>query len=81
MKIHSSDGYGRNLFHYACGFGTEKMVELLIRNSKMYGIDLNLKNTLGRTPFHLACKLGNIKQVEVMLENSREYNIEVFICA
>ena len=52
-----------NIFHKACGFGTEETVKFLVQNAKKYNIDLNLREINGDTPFHIACFHGKLKNV------------------
>ena len=77
LNINQSDDYQANVFHSACGFGTEETVKLLIQNAKKYNIDLNLRDDFGFTPFHYACYYGQLQIVEILLKNSKQHKINV----
>jgi len=49
------------------------MVELLIQNSAIFDIDLNVKDIIGWTAFHLACVSGKTSIVEVLMDNSEHF--------
>ena len=61
----------QNVFHIACGFGTEDTVNFLIQNARKYNVDLNLRDTNGYTPFHIACFNGKLENVKILLKNSK----------
>ena len=46
--------------HWACFQGQTEIVQLIIQNSKMFGIGLNAKDDKGRTALHAACGLHRI---------------------
>jgi len=77
LNINQLDNYQENIFHSACGFGTEETVKFLIQNAKKYNIDLNLRNFRRESPFHLACYYGQLQIVETLLENSKKHQINV----
>ena len=77
LNINQLDDFQGNVFHMACGFGTEETVKFLIQNAKKYNIDLNLRNNCGSTPFHLACCNGKLQIVESLLKNSKKHKINV----
>ena len=53
------------------------MVELLIKNSAIFNIDLNVKDIIGWTAFHLACVSGKTSIVEVLMDNSEHFEIDL----
>ena len=77
LNINQLDNDQRNVFHIACGFGTEEIVKFLLQNSKKYNIDLNLRKSNGNTPFHLACYRGQLQIVEILLKNSKKHKINI----
>ena len=77
LNINQSNNYQGNVFHHACGFGTEETLKFIIQNAKKYNIDLNLRNIHGNTPFNNACILGQFQVVEILLKNSKEHKINV----
>ena len=77
LNINQLDNYQGNVFHSACGFGTEETVKFLIQNAKKHNIDLNLRDISGYTPFHYACYYGKLQIVEILLKNSKEHKINV----
>merc|ERR1711884_684460 len=77
LNINQLCNYRGNVFHKACGFGTEETVKFLIQNAKKYNIDLNLKDGSGYTPFHLACYYGQLQIAETLLKNSKKHQINV----
>jgi len=78
LNINQLDNYQENIFHSACGFGTEETVKFLIQNAKKYNIDLNLRDINGDTPFHCASYHGKLQIVEIILQNSKKHEINVF---
>ena len=78
LNINQLCRYQRNVFHDACGFGTEESVKFLIQNAEKYNIDLNLRDNIGYTPFHEACNHGQLQIVKMLLMNSKEHKINVF---
>ena len=77
LNINQLDIDQQNVFHSACGFGTEETVKFLIQNAEKYNIDLNLRDDIGYTPFHLACYYGQLQIAETLLKNSKEHQINV----
>merc|ERR1712004_688955 len=59
------------------GNGKTETVQLLIKYSKDFGIDLNAKNNNGRTALHLACKNGETETVQMILKNWKEFGIDI----
>ena len=54
------------------------MVELFLRNSIKYNIDLNAKDSLhGYTGFHFACFEGHVEIVEILVDNAEEFDIDL----
>ena len=94
LFIDSSEEYGVDLncstkstdlhesaFHLACKHGPIEAVELLIKSSKRYKIDLNKTDYSGDTAFQNACENTrfdeNIDIVKLMLKSSKEYGIDI----
>ena len=77
IDFRNQDIFLANVFHKACGFGTEETVKFLIQNAKKHNIDLNLRANLGYTPFHYACYYGTLQIVEMLLKNAIQHKINV----
>ena len=77
LNINQLDNFQGNVFHIACGCGTEEIVKFLIQNAKKYNIDLNLRDNNRSTPFHHACYRGQLLIVETLLKNSKQHKINV----
>ena len=77
LNINQLNDYQGNVFHYACGYGTEETVKFLIQNAKKHNINLNLRDNLGNTPFHLACYHEKLQIVDILLKNSKKHKINV----
>ena len=69
--------YGETPFHFACRKGLADIVEIIMKNSVKFEIDLNAKDNGGWTAFHLACMDAQSKVVEMLKENSAEFNINL----
>jgi len=54
-----------------------KLVELLIRNSATFNIDLNAKDRFHQTAFYQVCSYGNQELIELFIQNSKAYNIDL----
>jgi len=68
--------------HWACLYDRTETVQLIIRISKDFGIDLNAKDNSGRTAFAIACWgpnscCENTKTVKMMLKNWKEFGIDI----
>ena len=61
----------------ACRKGSTEIVNFLVRSSKEFGIDLNVRNVNGDTGFMLARVFGYRKIVKLMVNASREFNINI----
>merc|ERR1712223_862687 len=65
-------------FHWACVGGDVEIVEIIIKNSVLFNIDLNAKNNEGKTAFHYACEIGCAEEIaEMIIENSVHFNIDL----
>lgn len=74
IHIFSADIFGRNVFHYACGFGSGGTVALLLQHLKEQNeADLQNEDVLNRldndgySPLMLAAALGQVDNVELLL--------------
>ncbi len=61
---------GSTPLHYACEFGREAVVSLLLEN----GAKVNVEDIFGNTPLHVASKEGNEDIVALLLENGADVN-------
>ena len=94
LFIDSSEEYGIDLncstnatnnhksaFHLACKHGTIEAVEVLIKKSRWYKIDLNKTDYFGKTAFQEACDHtlfdDNNDIVKLMLKSAKEYWIDI----
>ena len=68
---------GNTAFHLACNNSNSKIVEMLIKKSTEFNIDLNAKDVFGETAFHHACRNGHSLIVETLIQNSTEFNIDL----
>ena len=69
---------GNTGFQYACKSGHVELVELLIKKSVEFNIDLITKDdSYGNTGFHYACMSGKVKLVELLIKNSVELNLNL----
>ena len=53
------------------------MVQLIIRSSKDYGIDLNMCDIEGQSAFALACQRAPLKIPKLLFENYKELGIDI----
>ena len=51
--------------------------QLIIQNSKDFGIDLNAKDEDGSTALHWACWNGRTETVQMILKNWKEFGIDI----
>ena len=66
-------------FHYACCHGQPEIVELLMKKSSEFKIDLNNKDNWGRTGFHWACWSGEVNIVDMIINQSEALKIDLTI--
>ena len=64
-------------FYMATEIGHLMIVEMLIKKSTNFNIELNTKDHWGRTAFHIACLNGNSKILDMLIQKSIESNIEL----
>ena len=64
-------------FHLACFHGRTNTVELMIKSSKDFDIDLNYRDHCGWSALHLACRYGNTETVDLMMKNWKEFGIDI----
>ena len=75
--MNTKDGSGRTAWHLACEYGRTETAQLIIQNSKDFGIDLNAKDESGYTAWHLACEFGQIETAQLIIQNSKEFAIDL----
>ena len=63
--------------HSACTRGKRETAQLIIQNSKEFGIDLNARTNHGNTALHLACFNGRPESVQMVLKNWKEFGIDI----
>ena len=61
VTINFVDDQGRTALHYACYYGDELMVKVLLQHFIKNGIDVNATDNNGRTPLHHAVRSGHLK--------------------
>ena len=54
---YSKTKFGRSALHWACFKNQLTIVEMLVKTSTEFNIDLNSKDEHGRTAFHFSCNL------------------------
>ena len=68
-------------FHLACKNGRRETVELMIKSSKDFSIDLNARDYEGCTALHRICdsdrSLSRRRIVELMMKNWKEFCIDI----
>ena len=70
-----SDIRGETGFHIACQSGDVELVELIIKKSVDFNIDLNVKDCHGKTGFQHACSSDQVKKL--IVDNSDQFNIDL----
>jgi len=68
LSINAADRLENTAMRYACRFGHDSIVSLLLSHP---GINVNLKNREGVTPFMLVCSIGSRSCARVLLFDSR----------
>jgi CHAT domain-containing protein/ankyrin repeat protein len=63
---------GNNLLHVAAYYGSEKIVDYLLKQ----GLDINSRNQLGQTPLHYATMQDRVTIVVKLLSNGAKLDIE-----
>merc|ERR1711884_416318 len=67
MNTKGSGGW--TAWHWACYNGQTETAQLIIQNSKNFGIDLNAKDDIGGfTALHWACGNGQTETVQMILK-------------
>ena len=51
--------------------------QLIIQNSKDFGIDLNAKYLIGKTAWHWACANGKTETIQIIQKNCNEFGIDL----
>ena len=80
LLFHTDLDFNQCAYHpliVACINGSTEIVNLLVRSSKKFGIDLNFRSGSGRTGFIHACFLGRPKIVNLMINSSKEFGIDL----
>merc|ERR1711983_360846 len=77
FNMNSKDEYGRTAWHLACIYGKTETAQLIIKNSKEFGIDLNAKIYSGWTAWHEACSNGQTETAQLLLKSSKEFGIDM----
>merc|ERR1712029_1124764 len=68
---------GFTAWHLPCINGQTETAQLIIQNSKEFGIDLNTKNNRGETALHWACINGQTETAQFIIEHSKEFGIDI----
>ena len=63
----TSDQQGWNVLHWACYFGNQAAVKILVENTR---INLNARNSSGNTALHIAAKNGHLNIVKYLVEEA-----------
>jgi len=75
--MNTKDRYGCTAWHLACLHGKTETAQLIIQNSKEFGIDLNAKDIYGRTALHKACFNGKTETAQLLLKSSKDFGIDL----
>merc|ERR1712029_1241300 len=77
FDMNTKDGEGWTAWHFACCNGQTETAQLIIQNSKEFGIDLNSKAYSGITAWHSACCNGKTETVQLIIQNSKLFDIDL----
>merc|ERR1712062_380804 len=77
FDMNTKDSLGWTAWHSACFYGKTETAQLIIQNSKEFGIDLNAKNNSESTALHVACIYGRTETVQMILKNWKEFGIDI----
>ena len=69
--------YGWTALQVACTNGKTETVQLIIQNSKDFGIDLNAKDNRGNTAWHYACQYGRTEIAQLIIQYSKDFGIDL----
>ena len=75
--MNTKDELGSTVWHLACINGQTETAQLIIQNSKEFGIDLNAKDNDGSTALHWACSNGQTETVQMILKNWKEFGVDI----
>ena len=77
QKILWTNDIGNEAFQLAYKNVHLKFVEILIRNSARFNIDLRVVDNFKRTAFQNACENGLTKIAEILIQKSTDFNIDL----
>merc|ERR1712062_568161 len=77
FDMNAKDCWGWTAWHLACKYGRTETTQVIIKNSKDFGIDLNAKHKWGSTAWHLACRVGETETVQLIIQNSKNFGIDL----
>jgi len=77
FDMNTEDGYGNTAWHLACRNGQTETAQLIIQNSKEFGIDLNARDLNGWTALHLAINNGRTETAQRIIQNSKDFVIDL----
>merc|ERR1712062_212381 len=77
FDMNTKDSLGWTAWHLTCRYGKTETVQLIIQNSKEFGIDLNAKSNYGSTALHWACSNGQTDTAQFIMQNSKEFSIDL----
>merc|ERR1712062_309554 len=77
FDMNTKDEWGWTAWHWACENGQTETAQIIILNSKEFGIDLNAKDCIGRTAWHWACYNGQTETAQVIIQNSKIFGIDL----
>ena len=75
--MNAKDVIGNTALHQACCYGRTETAQLIIQNSKEFGIDLNAKSNSGRTGLHDACYYRQTETAQLLIQSSKEFGIDL----
>merc|ERR1712062_591983 len=77
FDMNTKDGKGCTDWHWACCIGQTETAQLIIKNSREFGIDLNAKSNNGETAWHYACYYGRTETAQLIMQNSKDFGIDL----
>merc|ERR1712062_54298 len=75
--MNTKNSWGCTVWHDACYYGKKVTAQLIIKNSKDFGIDLNAKNDNGDTALHFACCNGETDTAQLIIHYSKDFVIDL----
>ena len=76
--MNTKNNDGSTALHLACMYGRTETAQLIIKCSKDFGIDLNVKDDVdGWTAWHEACRNGKTETAQLIIQYSKDFAIDL----